>query len=150
MMESTFENEKRMSLTEMSALYLAETSKWAKFLSIVGFVSCGIMLLGGLFLGLFWSVMPNASSLPSGFGWFFALLYMGVALLIFIPLRHQYRFSIQLKDALLSNNQDLLEESFRNLKSYYRFNGIVMIVMLGLYALAIVTAILGGLIASFM
>jgi len=52
-----------------------------------------------------------------------------------------YRFSVQLKEALQSNDESLYVSGFQNLKSLFKFLGIFTIVILSLYALIIVIAL---------
>ena len=80
-----------LKLTPLSLDYLNQTRKWTYFLSIVGFVSCGLIALIGLFFGTFMSFMDEFSndlnrrtSLPSGALFFITVIYLVLAFLIFL------------------------------------------------------------------
>jgi hypothetical protein len=72
-----------------------------------------------------------------------AFIYVLIALLWFFPLLSLFRFSAKMKTALAGNDQQALNISFQNLKACLRYVGIVTIIILALYALAIVMGILG-------
>jgi len=132
--------------------FLQETAKWGKFLSIVGFVIVGIFVIIGLgisfFSGSAMSGIGEAGSMvPAGMFGAIGFVYVLFALLYLVPLYYLYKFSTRMKLALAQNDQQYLAESFRNLKSLYKFMGIFMAVLLGFYALIFVFGILGGLLS---
>nr|WP_309757829.1 hypothetical protein [Flavobacterium sp.] len=61
-----------MKLNESAKDFLKETAKWAYFLSILGYVGIGFIVLAGLFAGTLFSAMgkmnPAMSSMGSSFG----------------------------------------------------------------------------------
>jgi hypothetical protein len=130
--------------------YLTEAAKWAKFLSIVGFIICGLMLLVGLLFTTFSSVftrqidadLGSIGSLESGFlmAWFFI-----IALFYFFPTLYLFNFASKMQTALKTNDQETLNNSFKNLKSCFKFFGITLIIVLCLYAVTIIFTIVAGL-----
>ena len=132
--------------------YLLETAKWSKFLSIVGFVFIGIMILVALFIGSImgtaFSAMPMDDTMPYSSGIFTGMMtgiYLFLALLYFFPTLYLYRFSTQVKTAIHTNSQEELTQSFSNLKSMFKFWGIFTAVTIGIYALIFLLGILGGI-----
>ncbi len=125
--------------------YLGETARWAKFLAIIGFIFCGLIVLGALFAG---SVLSGAFGRLGGMGGGLSVLiggvYAGLALLYFFPCLYLFNFASKMQVAIRSNDQVQLINSFRNLKSCYKFLGILMIVVLSFYALAIIVTMLGA------
>jgi len=132
-----------------SRSHLAEAAKWAKFLAIVGFVVCGLIVVIGIFAGSFLSMMSGvyadeyrgSSALTRGMGAFMAVLYIGMAILFFFPYLFLFRFANHMKAALNTNDQHTLNSSFQNLKIMFRYVGILTIVLLSFYALAILMVI---------
>ena len=105
-----------LQLTTQSLDYINQTRKWTYFLSILGFITCGILALLGLFLNTFLSILnefsnifSDSTSLTGGTLIFVSIFYIGIALLVFLMYRYLYRFSIRLKAALESNNSTTLE-----------------------------------------
>lgn len=140
-----------------SRAHLSEAAKWAKFLAIVGFVVCGLIVIVGIFFGSFLSMMSGAYSdeyrgstaLTSGMGAFMAIFYAGLAVLFFFPYLFLFRFANHMKSALNTNDQHTLNSSFQNLKIMFRYVGILTIVLLSFYALAILMVILTAASGNF-
>ena len=132
-----------------SRAHLSEAAKWARFLAIVGFVVCGLIVIAGIFAGSFLSMMSGVSddeyrgsaALTSGLGAFMAVFYIAMAILFFFPYLFLFRFANQMKSALSTNDQLTLNNSFQNLKIMFRYVGILTIVVLSFYALAILMVI---------
>jgi hypothetical protein len=120
--------------------YLLETSKWGKFLAIVGFIGMGFLLL----LGLAFLVGFSSFSSITGVGFpmrIIGFVYLLISVLYFFPLKYLYNFSVELKQGILFTNQHAITSGFENLKSIFKFMGIFTIVVLSLYALIIVVAV---------
>ncbi len=123
--------------------YFRESAKWAKFIAIVGFIGCGLMVFAGLFAG---SILSTTSAMAFGpysglGGGVFTVIYLIFAAIWFFPCYYLYKFASQMKLALSTNEQEKLSGSLKNLKSYFRFLGILIIIMLSFYALAFIFGI---------
>ena len=124
-MEQNTSNLFELQIDHQSNAYLRETAKWAKFLAIVGFIGCALIILVGIFAG---SVMATTfGELGGGFGGgmgvVMAVIYILLALLAFFPYLYLYRFANQMQVALRNNDQAALSTSFGNLKSCFKFVG---------------------------
>ena len=136
--------------------YLAETAKWGKFLSILGFIGCGLMVVFGLFAGSIFATLGNfggrglgGRELGAGFGVLFAVIYIALAALYFFPCLFLYRYSTYMQGALRRNDMPALDTSFQNLKSLFKFMGIMMIIALAFYALALIIGLGVGSMTNF-
>lgn len=141
-----------INVDQTGKTHLAEAARWAKFLSILGFIMCGFIVLIGLFFGTFISMFSSQygsnpyNELPTsstGFGATMAVLYIIIALIYFIPCLFLFRFATKMKAALVANDQEVLNNSFQNLKASFRYVGIVTIVMLAFWVLALIVGLLG-------
>ena len=69
--------------------YILELARWGRFISIVGFIGVGLMVIGALFAGAFIastvSSLGSASPFGSGGGIGITIGYLLVALLYFFP-----------------------------------------------------------------
>lgn len=139
--ESLFE----LQIDQPVTNYLSETAKWGKFIGIMGFIGCGIMLLAGVFASTWMSSLRSVEGI-GGSATFMMALYIGLALLYFFPCLYLFNFASKMQKALRSNDQIQLTESFKNLKSCYKFMGILIIIILALYALIFI----GGIIFATM
>jgi len=133
-----------LQIDSIAHAQLAETAKWANFLSIVGFIlSCliaVIALFAGAFLGSLGRGLGGGSSSLMGAG-FITFIYLVVAAIYFFMSLFLYRFASKMKTALYSNDQDYLNNSFMNLKNVYKLMGILTIIYLGFLALALILGI---------
>ena len=128
-------------LTEESKAFLKETGKWAYFISIVGFIGIGFMILASLF----------ASTLMSGFGQtgiapsLITGIYLAMAGVYFLPIYYLFNFGNNVKKGFSENDSDKLEIAFKNLKSHYKFIGVLMLIFIGIYILGILGTILAAI-----
>ncbi len=137
-------------VSDESKGYLLEISKWGHFISILGFIFVALMIGGGLFFSyLFNSIMSMTgvdeyNSMPFPMGGF-GLFYIVMAVIYAFPVYYLYTFSKKIKVAVNSNDEKSLDFALRNLKSHYRFIGILLIVIMSLYVLIAISV---GLFAS--
>jgi hypothetical protein len=130
-----------ISVSTVSKNFLLATAKWGNFLAIVGFVFSGIYLIGGLF---FFVSGANVTAFRGGDASVVGIIYIISAILMFFPSLYLFNFSGKMKTALNNVSQENFESGLENLKSCFKFMGIMMIVTLGLIILLILFAILGA------
>jgi hypothetical protein len=144
-MENTENSAPVMAFTETMKSDLLQTAHWAKFLAIVGFVGLGLMAvfailmmsgasyLNSLINGDFvTSTLIKGESVISAYT---GILYLLIGLLYFFPLLYLLRFSTNTKRAVLANEEAAMEEALINQRKMFKFMGILMIVILSIYAL---------------
>jgi hypothetical protein len=131
-----------------STAYLKEAARWAKFLAIVGFICIGLFVLVALFAGSIVATMSSSMGVQTAGGAFggaaISIVYILVALLYFFPCLYTFNFAKKMQVALASNDQAQLNQSFRNLKACYRFLGILMVIGLCFWGLAIIFMIIAA------
>lgn len=153
-MENTLEN-KKIEIGQASLGYLETTRKWTMFFAILGFVVIGLMLIGGLFAGSFMAKLTSKFSgseglegasavggIASVFIFIFILIF---AVIYFFPLLFLFRFSRHTKNAIATLDAQQMELGLKNLKSYWKYIGILTIIVLSLYLLILIIA--GGSLA---
>lgn len=124
--------------------YIKETANWAQFLSIIGFIFIGLLIVFSFFVGTIFSFLENEFiSFPFPL-FLFSALYLAIAFLYFFPVYYLYKFSSGVKKAISLNDAVALETSLKNLKSHYKFIGIFTMIIIGFYALTFVFAIIAG------
>ena len=125
--------------------YLKEISKWSYFLSILGYVGIGLMLIFGIFFG---AIMSNTTQVGDanpyaamGFSMgYFGLIYVVLALVYFFPVYYLFNFSRKMKRAVNTSNNEDFKSAFSNLKSHYKFMGIFALVIISIYLLIFIGA----------
>jgi hypothetical protein len=72
-----------------------------------------------------------------------AVTYIIFALIAFFPLLYTFRFASQMRGALSTDDQELLNASFQNLKVCFRYLGIITIISLVMMALSLIFGLAG-------
>lgn len=120
--------------------FLRETAKWAQFLSILGFAIIGLLTISIIGIGSTFRSFPESST--GFFGPQAIFVYILFIAVLFFPVFFLFRFSSNMLRALDSNNQSALVDSFSNLKSHYRYLGILTIIVIILYITLLANAFL--------
>jgi hypothetical protein len=121
--------------------YLAETAKWGRLLSILGIILSVIMVLAGLVIAVIGSSINSFAGLR-GMGPILGIVYVALGLLYLYPSWVLLKFASAMPSALKKNDQVLVNEALKNLKSCFRFWGIISLIIIGLYALVFIGGIL--------
>jgi Family of unknown function (DUF5362) len=131
-----------LQVSPQAQSYLMESARWGKFLAIMGFILCGIMVIIAFFIPVFLSQLPPSAGMPSGFSSGMrigmTIVYLVLALVLFFPCFYLYKFSVKMQSAVNVMSQENFDESLMNLKSMFKFYGIFTIITLSFYALAFI------------
>ena len=148
--------DKQGVLTGTMLKHLSDASPWMRFIGIMGFIGAGLMVLGGLIpliaapfaaridsdiLGSASDYLPGILNGLSAILIIYALYVIGAGALMFFPAFFTYRFGAKIKEYTTSNSDQDLELAFRNNKSLWKFNGILMIVVLAFFPVMIIIGI---------
>ncbi len=132
-----------MQFDESAKGFLKETAKWANVLSIIGFVGIGFMGLAAI-SGLLSSKITTLSVGPlNGItGKTIALIYLILIVIYFFPVYYLNKFAVNVKKAFRENDSSTLTESFKSLKSHFKYIAVFTISFIVLYVSIIVIAII--------
>lgn len=137
-----------LTLNKTSLAWLFQTARWAKFIAIIGYILIGFLILVGIFIGFVLNFlnqdMANLTQSPQISSTVLAIIYVGMAILYFFPVHYLFQFSNRFINAFKAEDEESLNASFEYLKMHYKFIGILMIVMLVIYALLFLGAILAA------
>lgn len=122
-------------------MHLFETRKWTMFLSVLGFVFIGLMMLAAL-------AMLTVSSKGFGFGIVFFIMMLVFIVIYFFPIYYLFKFSEFSKIALANKDNVQLTNALLYLKKHYKYMGILTIVVLSLYLLMFIFAGVAGTMSS--
>ncbi|MGN6647379.1 MAG: hypothetical protein ACTHJT_12715 [Cytophaga sp.] len=131
--------------------YLTETAKWGKFLSIVGFVGLGLLVILAFSIGLIFEQLGTAA--VDQFGDFnpgvaVTIFYLLFALLWFFPVFYMFKFSTGILKTVPAMDITGIENALSNLKSLFKFYGIFTIVILCFYGILFLVAMIAVLNAA--
>ncbi|MDR0448110.1 MAG: hypothetical protein LBH07_05535 [Treponema sp.] len=137
-------------LTENMLYYLKGASPWLRLTGIIGFISLGIILLSliSLFFGLSQALPDTEEFAPLKiFTPGLVIIYIPFLALYFFPILFIFRFGRKIQNYLYSGNSTDLEEAFKNNKSLWTFIGVIIIISLSFFALALVIGIITAVAA---
>jgi Family of unknown function (DUF5362) len=141
-MEQTTQNLFDLQIDHQSSSYLSEAAKWGRFLAIMGFIFCGLFVLVALFAGTYIaSSMRSFGGAEAFGGGLVTAMYIIIALVYFFPCLYLFNFATKMQVALRANQQEALNTSFRNLKACFKFLGILMIIGLCFWVLALIIGV---------
>lgn len=128
-------------LDQTAIEHLQVARKWSSFLSIIGFVIIGLMLLSIVGFTLMGLGFPKDELVH-----YTALIQVvPVAIMIVIygiPIYYLYQFSKYSKIAFTDYDPEAITKAFQYLKVHYRFMGILVIVALVFYIISIIVMLM--------
>jgi heme/copper-type cytochrome/quinol oxidase subunit 2 len=120
------------------------------FLAILGFIGLGLMLILGLLAGSFMSAFSSKMSgmegmegarAVGGFASVLVFIFLLIfAVIYFFPLLYLFRFSRHTANAVANLDANEMRLGLKNLKSYWKYIGILIIVVICLYLLVFIIA----------
>jgi hypothetical protein len=146
-MNSPLTQLEQITLNSKSKSFLREISKWAFFFAILGFIGIVFMVIGAILVGTIYAPMLDMLAQQQGIsslGITLTITYLVMALLYFMPVLYLFKFSRKMKTALATKNDEVLANAFENLKSHYKFVGVLTIIMISLYVLLIGFSLVAG------
>ena len=149
-MEHFEQNTPTLEITETAKDYLNSTASWAKFFAILSFIGIGFCVLAGIMMMAMGSLVEKVttySHLPGGISAFSGVLYFVMAIIMYFPASYLLRFSQKTKIALANHDTPVLEEAFQNMKSFWKFYGIVTMIALAFSCLTIPIIIIAAIMA---
>jgi hypothetical protein len=138
-MEAPLENT-RIELEPETLKQLNSTRKWAMFLAIIGFIFLGLIVIIGIIAGTFLSAFSTGQK---GLGIPESLMFIPFLLLAaiyFFPVLFLFRFSKHTSHAIHTLDKMELHKGIKNLKLYFAYIGILIIIVLSFYIIALIVA----------
>lgn len=136
-----------LQVSPASQTFLYEAARWGRFLSILGFIICGLMVVVAFFVPTVLTHVTHydqiTSTMTSAMATGITMGYLLFGLLLFFPCLYLCKFAVKMKLALSVKSQENFDTSLQNLKSLLKFCGIFAIIILSIYALAFIIVMLG-------
>ncbi|MDR2101415.1 MAG: hypothetical protein LBP43_02470 [Treponema sp.] len=133
-------------LTENMIFYLRGASPWLRFIGVLGYIGCGLIIAAGLAImigarGIMGSLFSELSGPEEILGGGLGLFYIITGVIVFFPARFTYNFGAKIRTYLRTNAEQELELAFKNNKSLWKFNGILAIIYLAFIPVVLVILI---------
>jgi hypothetical protein len=121
-----------MGISPLAQTALVQTKPWVRFVAVMFFIGAGLTLVGGLFvmLGSAMGGSAGMSGIPAAFGFVYVLM----SAFYFFPALYLNRYASRIGDLMRTGRMGDLEQALMAQKSFWRLVGIVMLVILCLYA----------------
>jgi len=129
--------ERDLQLLEESKLYVSSTGKWMKFFAVLGCIGAGFMVIAAIIMASVGSYIPLDDDFGSFFMRMMGIIYLVVAAVYIYPIIYLFRASAAATLAVESNDNVQMTEFLKNNKSFWKYCGILTIVMFCVYILLI-------------
>jgi len=149
--------EQNLRLQEEAKQYVRTMGRWYKFFGILSIVGCVFMVLGAIMMlavggmmdeGMKNYEMYNSEGMGSMPTWLIGILYLACAGLMVPMIVYMLRGAKAAETAVALNSNEAALGFLSNSKSYWKFYGIMTIVMLALCIIAIPIATITAVAAA--
>lgn len=123
-------------VTPLMIEHLRATKPWVRLISVIMFISVGFMFLAGIIM----MFMPSPSGM-GGFGPMIGIFYLLLGGLYLVPAFFLHQYASSIWDLLQGGGDVAMEAALGSQKSFWRFVGILTLVIICIYALIFVVAI---------
>jgi len=141
--QQSSENLFGLSISEETKQELKTLSTWARITAIAAFVSYGISLIVAFIGRQYGEIEPTGASRVGSIIGALIMLAIGIPLNLYL-----LNFAKSTLASLHSADSNNLEDGFYNLRKYFKFLGILLIIVLICLGLVVVFAMLGALIGG--
>ncbi|MEG1555433.1 MAG: DUF5362 family protein [Bacteroidales bacterium] len=129
-----------LTITDKGKKDLKSMSCWVKFYAILGCVGIACLFFSGVFMLITRNFLPFNETIPewsSATMVLMGIIYIILAIIMIFPVLFLFRSAGCSNKALALNSDEYLEASIHNMKTFWKFTGIVNIVFLGLAVLMV-------------
>jgi hypothetical protein len=128
---------------------LAATKPWVRLISVISFIGSGFMLLGAGSLALvgtvgsFAAARSSGSVLPAGFGIGMAVAYAVFAIIYLYPGVKLWKYASSIARLMQTQSEADLVAALDQQRGFWKFIGVMVTIIIGLYILAMVLMVIG-------
>lgn len=113
-------------VTPMMLQHLRDTRPWVLFLSIMGFISIGLLVVGSVYMmTTFGRMVP---------GWML-FLYIAIGAIYLVPTLTLFRYAGAISYVFNGGGTHAMEEALRLQRSFWRFVGVLTAIVVAFYGL---------------
>lgn len=119
-----------LQVDQTASKNLSDATRWAKFLSITGFICMGLMLIVFIamqsqIISTLSQVMPGFTEIPNGM---FIAVVVAAAAIVCILLYFLFRGSILIKKGIETKSQETFNTGLASLRAYFIMYGVLAII----------------------
>jgi len=133
-------------VTPVTIEALKETRPWVRLMGILGFIGSALIVLVSLtmFVGAGFAKQLGMAGIGLGF------VYLCMAVLYIFPSLYLLRYAGAIQALAVSRSSGDLEQALLHQKSFWRFAGIMTVIVLCFYALALLAMLVFGVGAALL
>jgi hypothetical protein len=129
-------------LSPSIAKILKDTQPWARTMGIMGFISVGFMILGGLAAGIVGFATGNVQSVM------LMIVYPVLGVLYIVPSMYLVRYANRIRDFVAQGHVSQLESALDAQRAFWKFVGVLTIISIALSILIVMAAVVFGILAA--
>lgn len=139
-------------VTDEGKLYLKSTGSWCMFLAVLGIIGIVFLLFAGIITivgaskvgtissyDYYGTSVHNLSSVTTAM-YIVGIVYVVLALVYIYPVKCLMTFNSKVKMAIITNSTPDMTTAFKNIKGYFKFLGMLIIISFALGLLGIIIA----------
>ena len=142
-----------LNIDPVTKTNLNSVANWARFLSIIGFLVLLVALVASILTLTIYSDYIIGSSSEDAYGqqiarnlrWGTAIGAIITIVIGYFPCLFLFKFANRMKKALHANSQENLNQAFTLLKVYFRYLGIIILILIIIYSLTFIFQVMGRL-----
>lgn len=128
---------------------LAGTKPWVRLCSVIGFIGAGFMVLGGIAMMIGGAVgisqFSSSPGAPTAMFGVLGIVYIAMALLYIYPSIKLWSYGSRIVSLMSSRSEADLVAALHEQRAFWKFVGIMICIVLALYAVVIVLGIVGAI-----
>jgi hypothetical protein len=136
-MDSSTENRK-IEIDNETLNHLNTTRKWSMFIAVLGLIILGLVIIVGVIAGTFFTAFNTEGTVAGLPESILIATVLGMAVAYLFPVVFLFRFSKYTGYAVKTLNREDLRKGIKNLRSFFVYIGILVILFLLVYAAAII------------
>lgn len=107
--------------------------RWAMFISVIGFIVFGSIVMLGLITGAFLSIFNHSDQFPGVPDILLIGGFIALTLIVFFPILFLFRFSKHAGNTVITLSEREMLKTVRYLKLFFLFVGILLIILIVFY-----------------
>lgn len=138
-MDDVLKQSFELKITSQMVDSIRSTRPWALFISILGFISVGFMLLAAIAIMVLGSVLPQeVDGFPAVL---MGIMYIIMSFFYLVPSIYLFRYASAISSFLDTMSESEMESALSYQKSFWKFVGILGIIMIVFAILGVIAAI---------
>lgn len=145
------DNDEGIFFSDTVVDYLLESARWAKFISITGFVVAFFLAVFALGINSFLPALnqmaarTGGAAIPAGsMTTFITIYYLAIAVICFLFYFKLYQYAGNAQKAMYNSSQDEVEKAFKQLGGFFKYWGILTIVIIGMVVMSVIAVAMSG------